>query len=223
MKTSKANNLQQALKELEAIDGLKKETIEKFNGEVREADRKKYHVILVKKIHDAAKQRYLVSIVRQQYGKRSWEKVKNSVVQLGFHKAILLHDPSQLKEEDAPTLTTKEQLEIDADVKKQLEEKHAKEVAELKAQLAEAKKNEKANEKNANGSDGSDNNKNATGDGSGDKGGDIVGSIDIKEAKKAEIEKFAEDNGIDFGDKHLVDDIREIVAKWLDAKATDKK
>ena len=196
MKTLKANNLTQAKKELGAIDGLTDKQIAKLKSEVREADKKLYHVILVKKIHDAANQKYLVSFIVQQYNTRAFAKVKTSVTQLGFHKAIVLHDPTQVAEEKTPTLTTFDKQAIETQVKKDLEAKHKKEMDDLRAELEEKAKASKIN-------NGNDNTI-------------IVGEIEVATAKKDDLLKFANDNKIELGDNPKVDTIRPIIAKWIE-------
>ncbi len=212
MKTLKANNLTQAQKELEAIDGLTDEKIAKLKSAVREADKKLYHVILVKKIHDAANQKYLVSFIVQQYNTRAFAKVKTSVTQLGFYKAIVLHDPTQVAEDETPTLTTFDKRAIESQVKKDLEAKHKKEIDDLRAELEEKTRASKTDD--GNGADDT---------GAGNDDTTIVGEIEVETAKKDELLKFAEDNKIELGEDTKVDTIRPIIAKWIEDNKKTKE
>lgn len=216
MKTLQANNLQQTLTALKAVKDLDEKRIAELenNYVVRFPDRKMYHLVLVRRQNNPTKEAYDVSFMVQQYNKRGFEKIKKGFGQFGYSQAIILHNPELLDESETPKLTTFEKTQINnsADVKA-LEEKHKKEVEALKKQLADATADKKGSETNDTDTTGANDN----------TGSKIVGTIDIENAVKAEMRKFAKDNNIDLGGNRNVEDIRPIIAKWLDdANATEQ-
>ena len=141
MKTLQANNLQQALTVLKEVKDLDAKKIEAFfkKHAIRFADRKMYHLILVRRQNNPQKETYDVSFMVQQYNKRGYEKIKVGFGQFGYSQAIILHNPELLEETDAPTLTSFEKNRIDnSEEIRALKEKQKAEVDALKQQLADA-------------------------------------------------------------------------------------
>lgn len=97
MKTLQANNLSQAVKELKKIDET---LIDKVKTDVKDVDKKHYHVILVKVIDRPGQAKNKVTVSVQTYNKPAYEKLKKNFAFQGFTSVILLHDPSQLSPED---------------------------------------------------------------------------------------------------------------------------
>jgi hypothetical protein len=208
MKTLKANNLSQAAKELKAIDEA---LVEKLNENIKEADKKHYHVILIKITERPGQVKNNVSFIIQKYTPRSFDKVKKQVAFLGFAAAIVLHDPSLLKEEDKTIVSTFEKTKTVEQVTKELEAKHKKEKEDLIKQLNDAKSgNVKTEGGDGNGSD--DDTKVLKGD----------PNFDVAKAVKDDLIAFAGENEIDLKDAKLVDDIRKVVSDWLEAFNTSK-
>ncbi len=192
MKTLKANNLSQATATLKSIDEA---LIEKLNKEVKFGDRKHYHVILVKIKERVGQVKNDVSIIVQKYTPRSFAKVKKQVAFLGFAQAIILHDPTQLKEEELIGLTSHEQTQTIEQVKKELEAKHKKEMDDLKKEINEGK----VKAKNTPIDEGTDEGK----------------KFDVKKANGSELKTFAIENEITIDEKAQVKDIRSVVSEWI--------
>lgn len=111
MKTLKANNQNQALNQLKKIDELTPKQIDSIkNRTIRELDKDQYHVILVRKVNNIARQKYDVSLLVQQYTDRGFRQLKKSFVYLGFSKMIILHDPSKKTDEFDVNKAKKDEL-----------------------------------------------------------------------------------------------------------------
>ena len=192
MRTLEANNLSQATEELKSIDET---LIKKLNKEVKFGDRKHYHVILVKIKERVGQVKNDVSIIVQKYTPRSFAKVKKQIAFLGFVQAIVLHDPTQLKEEEVTGLTSHEKTKTIEQVKKELEAKHKKEIYDLKNEINEGK----VKEKNTPIEEGTNKNK----------------KFDVKKANGNELKAFAIENKITIDEKSQVKDIRSVVSEWI--------
>ena len=93
MNKIKANNYQQAFKEIEAID---KEVAKALPQEINENDRGHYVVALVKQQDNPVKKKYDVTINIQQYDDRGFAKAEKGLAFLGFDKMVILHNPEQV-------------------------------------------------------------------------------------------------------------------------------
>lgn len=207
MKTLQVNRLEQAMKEIKAIKGITEETIESIKTEIKPRERKLYHVALIKKVNNPAKEEYTTSVLVQSYNDRSFPNLKKNLVYLGFSQAIVLHDPSNEDLTVAPKATfesRKENQEAIADLTK----KHNDEVAELKRKLAAKNAGEVVVDGTTDGGT----------DGGGD-GSETITEIDVDKAKKDELIAFAQIKEIPLGDASKVDEIREVVKTWVESQA----
>lgn len=96
----KANNYQQACKELDAIEaGLSSQISE----EVKEGNKGHFNVVMVQRINDSTNERYLTKLIPQAFSESGYDKVKKQFPFLGYSKIVLLHDPTlkvkEVKEE----------------------------------------------------------------------------------------------------------------------------
>lgn len=197
MKTLKVNRLEQAMKELKAIKGITEETIESVKTEIKPRERKLYHVALVKKHNNQAKEEYVTTVVVQSYNDRSFPNLKKNLVYLGINQAIVLHDPKLEDFTNEPTSTfetRKENLETIAEMKA----KHEKEMADLRKELTSKPTENVVADENA-----------------GDGGTATV--FDAEKAVKADLIAYAAENEIDLGEATLVDDIRKVVIAGITA------
>lgn len=96
MRTFKANNYQQALSQLQQIDPS---LGPKLKEDIDWENRKHYAVLLIKRINDTRRERYLTSFTVQMFNSRQWEKLQKGFSYLGYSTLILLHDPTR-KEAD---------------------------------------------------------------------------------------------------------------------------
>lgn len=131
MKAQKANNYDVAVKELE---GYSEDLKGKISPEIKFQDRKHYISAMVKVIDKpgSPKNDVKVDIICQD--KLRFERMQKNYLFHGYAKMVLLHDPSQLEEEEdfkAPlhvTQKTEEQIrkelqgEMDDKLKKRLDE-----------------------------------------------------------------------------------------------------
>lgn len=96
MRTFKANNYQQALSQLQSIDPS---LGPKLQEEIKFENRKHYAILLIRKINDARRERYLTSFNVQFFNSYQWAKLQKGFNYLGYNTLIVLHDPTR-KEED---------------------------------------------------------------------------------------------------------------------------
>lgn len=188
----KANKTEQALKELQSV--LSEAQIAKLNLSIQAVNKRFYHVVLVKKIHNPTKERYDVSAFVQIYNKRAYENLKTGVKSMPINKLVLLHDPSIEKDDEVvENLTSFQELQVEERVKKELEQKHKKEKDELEKKL----RAEILAEMNQ-----------------GDKGGNPFGDFDVEKETLPKLQKFAKDNNIDLGELKEIEPIREHIINW---------
>lgn len=91
MKMLKANNYEQALKEVKAFD---EKLAEQLSSEIKEQDSSAYNVVLLSKVNDTVNERYITSLFVQTYNKRAVKKILENYMFLGYKKAVILHDPT---------------------------------------------------------------------------------------------------------------------------------
>jgi len=204
MKVLEANNLSQAVKELNKID---KSLVEKLNADVKDADKKYYHVILVKVKDRPGQAKNEVTFIVQTYNARGFEKIKKNYVFQDFSQVILLHDPTQLSDEDLQDNKSAKKTSGKDDAKdetianqKQTISAKDQEIADLKAQLA-SKEN-----------GGADDKKDKK---SGDDKKTIGDDFDVETADFKGLNEYAAANEIPLNGKRSTDDIRVEVKKWL--------
>ena len=129
MKTIKPNNLDQAIKEIEAID---KELVGKVKEEIKHSDRRHNHVIAIKVLDRPGEVKNKVVVSTLILNDDKLEKIRKSFKFLGYSRLIVLHDAKLVKEDVAPTLHVQESESIALKVKRELEAKHQAEIDELR-------------------------------------------------------------------------------------------
>ncbi len=199
MKTIKANNYDQVLKELEAM-GAGKDSVK---NEINECDSKMYHIVGVR-IEMGEGLRNKAHFRVMKYHRRGYEKAMRSSYTLGFYKMILLHDPNLKEGESAEVIEPKKQ-ESQEDVEKRIQAEVDRRVqAQLKArEEAEAKAE---SEKEQNGEFGQ-----AEPIESG-MGEDYWGKT------VEDMKNFANDEGIDITGLKKKDDIKGAILAYLAEK-----
>lgn len=155
MKTIKSNNYSQAIKEVGELD---KAQLKRVNEEIKHAERVYYHLLGVKveTMPGEAKNKVIVNPMILNPDK--FEKLKKNNKFLGFSKIIVVHDPSQLSEEElnqTPTMHVHDKEKLEREIEARLKEKHEKEKEELRKELEEKYMNGNSSD-NAGGGDGSD-------------------------------------------------------------------
>ena len=94
MKTTKANNYSQALKELTSFDEQLAKTLK---ADIPESNAGHYNIILCKTKHDELNKRYINKYDIQTYHILGFESLKDLYRYKGIEKLIVLHDPSKKK------------------------------------------------------------------------------------------------------------------------------
>lgn len=90
MKTLKANNLDQAKKEIKEV---KESYLDDLQSEIKESEKGYFHVLLIRLIPLPNELKNKIEVVPQIYDPQHFEKLKESYKFLGYHKLIVLHDP----------------------------------------------------------------------------------------------------------------------------------
>lgn len=207
MNKIKANNYQQAFKEIEAID---KEVAKALPQEINENDRGHYVVALVKQQDNPVKKKYDVTINIQQYDERGFDKAKKGLAFLGFDKIVILHNPEEVTAQAnapqtpapaTPATPTETVEQIEARIKAELEKKYAGYVpAPATPAHALASKDTTATGTENAGTETSPK------------------TVDLKEYTVAQLETFAKENEIDIKGLTKKDDIFNALTAWQEDK-----
>lgn len=197
MKTLKANNFDQVVKELEAL-GADKGVVK---NEIKECDKGHFHVIAVKIIQTGGiKNKAHFSI--KKYHRNGYEKFMKGFGVLGFNKVILLHDPTVKDGKDS--------IEIKPDTTPSPEEVEKRIQAEVDKRVkAQMEANKKKNVEND------------TKEYSTDEGDDTIEdkiSEDYWGKTIDDMKDFAKDNEIDLTGLKKKDDIKGAILAWLEDK-----
>lgn len=193
MKTLKASNLGQAQKQLSEID---KSLAEKLNENVKDVDKKHYHVILVKVVDRPGQPKNDVSMIIQTYNKQGYEKLKKNFIFQGFTQAILLHEP--VADEDVV-------IENVSDEKDAIIAGKDAEIEALKAKLASVPNQTTQPEPETTTQPVESQNQE-----------DV---FDVLTADFKGLNVFASENNIDLQGKRSTEDIRVVVDNWIKSKA----
>lgn len=133
-KTFKSNRYAKATKELEAIaKGLS----EKVSEDIKDTDKFHYHVALVKVTDRPGQVNNKVNVSVHCYSKQGWEKIQKNYAFHGFSKIVLVHDPSQVEEEQPIIVPQHVTTSATASVNEKADQKKQ---AEIDKAVAEAKK-----------------------------------------------------------------------------------
>lgn len=196
MKTIKANNFDQALKE---IEGLDKDQAGKVKEAIKVCDRKHNHVIGVKILDRPGQAKNDVEIQTLILTDDKFKKLNKNPKFHGFAKLIVLHDASQDEGTETPILDIQDEAKIEAKVKAELEAKHQKEMDELRAKLkAEAIEDQKKSKPDGN--------------------ADVDVLVKFKtelDATVDELKEYAKDNEIDLSGLKNKSDIQLAIGTWL--------
>lgn len=206
MNKIKANNYQQAFKEIDAID---KEVAKALPQEINENDRGHYVVALVKQQDNPVKKKYDVTINIQQYDERGFAKAEKGLAFLGFDKMVILHNPEEVTAQAQPTTPapatpatpTETAEQIEARLKAEFEKKYAGYVP-APATPAPAAATEDTT---------------ATGTENAGTGTDPK-TVNLKEYTVAQLETFAKENEIDIKGLTKKDDIFNALTAWQEDK-----
>lgn len=209
------NNYAQALKIAKAYEeanGVKPGTLtDNIPEEINEADGKNhFHVLLVKKRHDAKNQKYIVTGTLQTFGKGpAFDKLKKNFATQGFTTIIIVHDPSQNNEADG-TLKRHEKSAIErqieaeekAEMQKRINKRKADALAE--AEKAKAKEVEEANKEAEKQAKLAEKNKSQKLE------------FEGMEVTEENIDQFIQENKIDASEAKTPEGKLAIVKKWID-------
>lgn len=206
MNKIKANNYQQAFKEIDAID---KEVAKALPQEINENDRGHYVVALVKQQDNPVKKKYDVTINIQQYDERGFAKAEKGLAFLGFDKMVILHNPEEVTAQAQPTTPapatpatpTETAEQIEARLKAEFEKKYAGYVP-APATPAPAPATEDTT---------------ATGTENAGTGTDPK-TVNLKEYTVAQLETFAKENEIDIKGLTKKEDIFNALTAWQEDK-----
>tara|TARA_R110000851_G_scaffold108617_1_gene230039 strand:- start:23178 stop:23774 length:597 start_codon:yes stop_codon:yes gene_type:complete len=143
MKTVKANNFDQAKKELNDLDNS---LIGKLKDTIKAIERKFYHVITVRITDQPGQANNKVSVNTIIVNDDKFIKLKRNSAFLGFSKLILLHDPTQDKEEEETVLHVHDKEAIREEARKELQKEYDDKLNEKIAEM-ESKKTQEASNK----------------------------------------------------------------------------
>lgn len=207
MKTFKASNYAQALKEIQSLDSEKAGIVKE---EINFEDRAHYHVAMVRITDRPGEAKNEVSVNVQMFHEAGFRKLEKSFPFLGWNKLIVIHDPKRNPVEEtiapeagsvAPTVITKTQEEIEAEIEAKAETK-ANELFE--ARMAKMKETE------TNIGSGSvapaQGNKLDT-----DQQLEFFGSATVDQLKE-----YAKDNEIDLSGLKVKEDIKATILAWYE-------
>lgn len=206
MKAIKANNYDIASKELiEFSEDLKG----KIPTEVKFEDRKHYVSAMVKVIDKPGQPKNEVKIDVICQDKLRFERMSKNFLFHGYSKMVVLHDPSNLEEEDdfkAPLhVERKTEEEIRKELQGEMDEK-------FKTRLdAEMKKFKESQKQESKGQEGADQNPI-------DEGKKV-----IQEMKGADLETYATANEIDLTGLKTVEEKRTAILTWYEENANPAK
>lgn len=207
-KTIKTNNCANALKQAKAYEkknGVAEGNLsDKLKEEILVGDKNHYHVLLVKKRHDTANQRYLVAGNVQTFGRGlPFEKIKKNFATQGFATLIILHDPTQNKDDDSDSrLKGFEKSAIERQIEKEERDAMNKRIAERKAEAIEKAKAEKQKQAETVGSQQSK------------KDSPLI--FEGLEITVDNIDQFAKDNKVDLSPAKTDEGKLAIVKNWID-------
>lgn len=147
MKKVQANNFDQAIKEMKALD---ENQVSKVVEQVSEKESKHFHVLLIQIIDRPGQPKNQVKVIPQIFNKVAFEKIEKNFGYLGYNKIIVVHNPTNQIGEAIETETkngSMSQQEIDAMIEARATEKAEKIVEEKLANLDENKTNESTGSK----------------------------------------------------------------------------
>ena len=210
MKKIKANNFDNAHAELKAIS---EDLVKGLKQKIPHADRKHYVVALVKIIDRPGEVKNAVKIDRVCYDKGRFERMTKNYAVHGYSKMIVLHDPSQLEEDDTVIIPQHVQVKTEAEIRKEVEAENEKVIEQrVKEALAEQASQE--------GKDGE-----GDGDGPGPDGGQGDAPMTVEGSKALnyfQLKEFATANKIDLGKAKAETEIRPLIENWITDQATKK-
>lgn len=206
MNKIKANNYQQAFKEIEAID---KEVAKALPQEINENDRGHYVVALVKQQDNPVKKKYDVTINIQQYDERGFAKAEKGLAFLGFDKIVILHNPEEVTAQAQPTTPapatpatpTETAEQIEARLKAEFEKKYAGYVPAPATPAPAPATEDTTATSTENAGTGTD-----------------PKTVNLKEYTVAQLETFAKENEIDIKGLTKKDDIFNALTAWQEDK-----
>ena len=211
MKQLKANNYNQALKEVTALDPSLVEALKE--GEINECDRKLYHIMTVTIESRAGQIKNDVNTNIVKLHKHGFERLAKNYVFQGISKLVVLHDPSQLDEVEKPFVPLHQKESIEAKVKRELKAKHDAEIAEAVQNAIEDANKPKTEEKASTTEETEE-----AEDGNPDEMVEIYNEV-MENGKKADFLAFGLEYGIDGIEDAKDNDARKALLKtWFEQK-----
>jgi hypothetical protein len=208
MKTFKANNFNQALKEIQSLDSEKSGIVKE---EINFEDRNHYHVAMVRITDRPGEAKNEVSVNVQMFHEAGFRKLEKNFPFLGWNKLVMIHDPKQNPVEETiapqagsivPPVITKTQEEIDAEIEAKANAK-ADELFEARLAKMEADKTQDASVAPLQG-----NKLDA------DQQLEFFGSATVDQLKE-----YAKDNEIDLSGLKVKEDIKTTILAWYEDQA----
>jgi len=142
MKTFKASNFDQALKEINSLDPTVSGIIKE---EINYDDRNHFHVAMVRITDRPGEAKNEVSVNVQAFHPEGFAKLEKNYSFLGWNKLVIIHDPKQNPVEETiapksgsiePPVVTKTQEEIDAEIDAKANELFEARMAKIEAEKA---------------------------------------------------------------------------------------
>jgi hypothetical protein len=121
MKTVKANNYNQAEKEINDLD---KSLMSKVKSMIKSCDLMFFHLLAVKITDQPGQTKNKVTLDTIIVNQDKFEKLKKNSSFLGFSKLIVLHDPSLIDKTIVPTLHVHDKESIKAEARKELQKEY---------------------------------------------------------------------------------------------------
>ena len=189
MKTLKANNYEQAAKELANLD---ESLVKKISEEINASDKRHYHIITVRIIDRPGKVKNDTQVSIQKYHKHGFEKIVKRFKNTGADYCIVLHDPTKDGEDVevyVPSHKLKQtEAQIRAEVQAEAEKEIQKRVDERIAKFKEDNEQEDPT--------------------------DLVSLKEIRKLNQEDLIKFATENKVEVGEETRVRELKKIIISW---------
>lgn len=199
MKTLKANNYEQAAKELANLD---ESLVEKVSENIDASDKKHYHVITVRIIDRPGQVKNDTKVNVQKFHKGGFDKIIKRFKNTGADYCIVLHDPSKDGEEVEVTVPAHKLKQTEAQIRAEIE-KEAEE--KIKQRVAEEIEDYKEQQSEV------------------DDPEDLFSLKEIRAKNQEELLAFAEENEIELSGVTKVRELKKIIVSWVKEKNQELK
>lgn len=197
-KQIQATNAEKAKAELEEIkEGLSKSVDLNINVQ----DRKHYIVALVAIVDQPGKVENDVKVDKVAYSKAKFERMAKKFATHGYSYMVLLNDPSQLEEQDAPVVPLHTMRKTESEIRKEVEAENEQKIKEG-VQASLAAQAEAQNDATVPPT----------------KKPEIPEKLTVENSKALDyfqLKEVATENKIDLGNAKSEPDVRSVIENWI--------